>query len=71
MKLLLTSTLSLPAFLANACPFCDSKTAADIRSQLFGPDFLFNAGVTVAPFLVVFLITYFIYHGGWKRERTT
>lgn len=48
---------------AQACPFCNSKTATDIRAILFGPDVYFNIAVTLLPFAIFSIIIYIIYHG--------
>ncbi len=49
----------------NACPLCNSDTAARIRASLFGPDLFFNLLITCLPFVICSLIVYFIYHGGF------
>jgi hypothetical protein len=53
--------LVISASSANACTFCHSETARRIRAAVFGPDFWFNAGVTVLPFAICLGITALIY----------
>lgn len=61
LLLFLSLTISV---VIQACPFCKSDTAKEIRASLFGPDLTFNLFITILPFLICFLIVYFIYHGG-------
>jgi hypothetical protein len=67
MKLFLFLGMLFLSTAVAACPFCNSKTATQIRSSLFGRDFLFNLSVSLLPFVIFYLITYLIYNGGWKR----
>lgn len=69
MKLLwLIGAILLPAA-GYACPFCNSKSAREIRASLFGPDLPFNLLVTVLPFVIFYGIVYVIYHGGIKARK--
>ncbi len=69
MKSYLFLVFSLLSFAVQACPFCDTKTAADIRASLFGPDLLFNLFTTILPFIVFAAIAYLIYYGGFPFRK--
>lgn len=68
MKIVLCLVLTMFNLTAFACPFCNSETAAEIRTSLFGPDLWFNLCASLLPFLFFFIITFLIYNGGWKRK---
>ncbi len=65
--LILSITLS---GIAEACPFCNSDSAAEVRTTLFGPDLIFNLSVTILPFIIFSLIGIGIYTGGFKLKLT-
>lgn len=64
--LIVAVTISLAG---KACPFCNSKTAREIRASLFGADFLFNLSVTLLPFIIFSAIACFIYYGGFPVKQ--
>lgn len=68
MKCALMILFTFASQAAAACPFCNSKTAAQIRVSLFGPDFFFNLLACVLPFAVFLVIALLIYTGGWQKR---
>lgn len=69
MKFILLSFFLLLTYATQACPFCNSETATEIRASLFGPDLAFNLVVTIFPFIIFSVIVYIIYHGGLTRKK--
>ena len=69
MKGLLLFVSLIISAVVQACPFCTSDTAKEIRALLFGPDLTFNLLITILPFIICFLIVYFIYHGGLPTNK--
>lgn len=58
--MLLTST-------TQACPFCDSSTAQQVRDGIFNSDFTYNMGVAAAPFIVLSAVLILILY--WPTPR--
>jgi uncharacterized membrane protein len=54
---------------AQACPFCNTNTAAQIRAKLSGPGLAMNVGVLVLPFLVVFIVVTLIYRDAFRFNK--
>ena len=54
---------------ASPCPLCHTETARQIRAAIFGPDFWFNVGVTLLPFVVFLGITALIYGNPRSEHR--
>ena len=52
---------------ADACPFCESNTAEQVRSGIFNDDFGYHLGVAVAPFPVLIAALLLIYY--WPASR--
>ena len=71
MKALLFIFVLPFALAGQACPFCNSKAAKEIRASLFGDDFSNNLLISVLPFIIFSAIIYLIYHGGLPRRRIT
>ncbi len=73
MKILFLISSLIISVAAQACPFCNSKTAKEMRVSLFGPDLPVNLFITILPFIIFSLIVYFIYYGGFpaKKSRNT
>jgi hypothetical protein len=63
MKVFLIVLFFLYSWTTEACPFCSTKTAGEIRTSLFGPDIFFNIGATLLPFVIFFCVAVFIYYG--------
>jgi len=53
-----------------ACPFCGTKTSGDIRAVAFGQDMTYNITVSIIPFVIFGIVTYFIYKGIPLKKRT-
>jgi len=70
MRILLLFFLLTLTLATQACPFCNSKTAKEIRASLFGPDLSFNLLITILPFIIFSAVVYLIYHGGLPSKRT-
>jgi len=64
MKWMFLFLLIFISRLVQACPFCKSPAAVEIRASLFGEDFTYNLFISILPFLVFSIIIYLIYHGG-------
>lgn len=47
-----------------ACTLCNSKTAKDVRTLVFGEDFYSNLFISILPFIFFAGIIVFIYKGG-------
>lgn len=69
MKALFFVFLTMLPFAAQACPFCKTDTAKEIRASLFGPDLFPNLVFSVLPFLICSVIVYLIYHGGLPSKK--
>lgn len=61
LKVYAPFVVSMVATPASACPLCHTETARQIRAAIFGPDFWFNVGVTILPFVLFLGITALIY----------
>lgn len=53
---LATAVALLCASTAEACPFCNSNTAEQVREGIFNSDFGTNLAVAVAPFVILFAV---------------
>ena len=69
MKILLLFIFIMISLASRACPFCNSKTAKEIRASLLGTDLSFNLFITILPFIIFSAIVYLIYHGGFPSKR--
>ena len=52
---------------AEACPFCDSRTAEEVRAGIFNSDFGYHLAVSFAPFPVLIAALILIYY--WPALR--
>ncbi|MCO6430472.1 MAG: hypothetical protein J5J00_06375 [Deltaproteobacteria bacterium] len=48
---------------AFACPFCHSETAATVRAEIFGGDFLSNLLIAFLPFGVIAILVGVFHYG--------
>ncbi len=68
MRSLVTVFLLFCSYSASACPFCDSKTATEIRASLFGLDFFYNLAASTLPFVAFYAILLVIYKSGGRQS---
>ena len=61
-------TTMLRASVADACPFCDSQIAEQVRAGIFNADFGYHLAVSLAPFPVFIGILLLIYHSPTSRS---
>ena len=66
MRKILSIIIIFSSFNLLACPFCATDTASEIRSQLFGPDFLTNLSIGILPFVIFAIITIIVWKSGNK-----
>jgi hypothetical protein len=55
-----------------ACTVCHTEKGEQVRSAIFGADFLFHLTVTVIPFVLFLVLTALIYFGfplGWIASK--
>ncbi len=71
MRALLLMILLLAVVPVYACPFCSTDSAVRIRALLFGPDFYFNLGISIVPFIIFAIIVYLIYRGGLSSSKNS
>jgi len=69
MKIIFLILSLIISVAGQACSFCNSKTAKEIRASLFGPDLPFNLFIIILPFIIFSPIVYFIYHGGFPVKK--
>lgn len=69
MKSALLLLLSVVSVSCQACPFCNTTTAAQIRDQLTGPDLFMNILVLLLPFFIAGIAIVLVYTGKLRVGR--
>ncbi len=69
--LLLTLAMFFFPCTSEACTMCDSKTATDVRAEVFGDDFYNNLFVIVLPFIMFTGIIVCIHKSGRTIKSNT